>query len=196
MIGNLKLEAPHIWKLIRDQLIGNGGTPDGAGDAAGGIVRDAEKRYKAEKGDYWYRFWRADDPMVYTGGVAYTYSATYSTAAEEDLLALDNPITVSNAEAILSLGWYCELDLDQKGYLKIQKEGVVKSSIPARVVWRQQHPEHFYIDLDCVIKAWEGARVHYKIFNGFGHDMIGVVIPLLFRIASRSILNLEKSRTR
>ena len=43
IISKIKLEAPHIYQLIKNSLIGNGGVPDEDGDAVGGIVRDAER---------------------------------------------------------------------------------------------------------------------------------------------------------
>lgn len=190
MLGNLIFEAPHIWKLIRDQLIGNGGKPDKNGNALGGFVRQTEIKHNAQPGSYWYRFFKPTDPMI-TGGTAYTYDATFTTVTEEDLLALVI-VTVPTGEALASFGWICMVDLGRAGYLLVKKEGVVKSELPARVAYRQQNPEHYYIDLDTVIFGEENAKVNYIIRNGNPFDVTDVCIPILFRIASRAALNLEK----
>jgi len=191
LIGNLKLEAPHIWKLIRNELIGNDGVPDANGNAVGGIVREAEKRYNAEPGEYWYRFFRPDDPMI-TGGTAKLYAYSMTAVTEEDILAGGQPVVVQTAEAIISVGWYLDTDLDQKGYLLIKKETVDKILIPARIVWRQQNPNHYYVDLNNIITAFETARIRYITYNGFAWDLTAISIPLLFRIAPKAVLNLER----
>lgn len=190
MIGNLKKEVPRIWKLIRKELIGGDGTPEPDGSAKGGIVREAEERYNAGKGDYWYRFFKPTDTMI-TGGTAHTYSATMTGVTEEDILATANPVEVKTAEAIISFGWYCDTDLDQKGYVRALREENVLDVIPARWIWRQKKPDHYWIDLDMIIKEFENTRVYYKIYNGFAGDRTAICIPILFRIAPRATLGLE-----
>jgi len=191
LIGNLKLEAPHIWKLIRNELIGNNGVPGENGEALGGIVHEAEVKYNAEPGEYWYRFLRPDDPM-FTGGTKQVFAYAMVATTVNDIFAGGQPVVVQTAEAIISFGWYLDSDLDQKGYLLIQKETVDKILTPARIVWRQQNPDHYYIDLNNIIKAFETARVHYKIYNGFAWNVTAIALPLLFRIASKPVLNLER----
>ena len=191
MIGNLIFEAPHIWKLIRHQLIGNGGKPDALGNAVGGFVRETEVKHNAQVGSYWFRFFKPDDPMI-TGGTTKTYDAALTTATEENLLALGAVVTVPTGEAVASFGWICMVDLGRRGYLHIKKEGVLKSEIPARVVYRQQDPAHFYFDMDMVIFGQENAKLDFVIYNGNAFDVTDVCIPILFRIASRAALNLEK----
>ena len=191
MLGDLIFEAPHVWKLIRDQLIGNGGKPDANGNAAGGFVRDTELKHNAQTGTYWYRFFRPEDKMI-TGGTTKQYYATMTTVTEENILATANVVTVPTGEAAASFGWICMADLGRAGYLHVKKEGVIKSELPARIVYRQQNPSHYYVDLDTVIFGEENAKIDYVIYNGNAFDVSAIVIPILFRIASRAALNLEK----
>lgn len=191
MIADLIFEAPHIWKVIRNELIGNGGKPDANGDAVGGFVRTTEKKNNARKGEYWYRFFRPDDSMI-SGGTAQDYYAEFTTVTEESILATGSVVQVPTGEAVASFGWICNIDLDAGGYLLVKKEGVTKSEIPARIVWRQKDPKHYYVDLDTVIFGEENARIDYIAYNGYGSDRSGIVIPIMFRIASRAALNLEK----
>lgn len=191
MIGTLIFEAPHVWKLIRDQLIGNGGQPDENGDALGGFVRQTEIKNNAPKGTYWYRFIRPNDSVV--GSTQYQYDVTCTTSTAEHLFAIATVLQVPTGEATAYFGWYCDVDLGQNGYLRVLKENVEKSLIIGRLVWRQQNPRHYYFDLDHVIFAEENATVDYQAYNAFGSDRTGHVFPLLFRIASRAKLNLEKA---
>lgn len=191
MIGNLIFDAPHIWKLIRHQLIGNGGQPDANGNAVGGFVRQTEIKHNAQQGSYWYRFFKPDDSMI-SGGTAKTYDATLTSVTEENILATGAVVTVPTGEAMASFGWICMADLGRRGYLRVKKEGVVKSEVPARIVYRQQDPEHYYIDLDTVIFGEENAKIDFVIYNGNAFDVTDVVVPIMFRIASRAALNLEK----
>jgi len=117
-----------------------------------------------------------------------------TTVTEEHILANATgvPITVPTGEAAASFGWICMSDLGRAGYLHVKKEGVVKSELPARVVYRQQNPDHYYVDLDTVIFGEENAKIDYVIYNGNAFDVSAIVIPILFRIASRAALNLEK----
>lgn len=190
MIGTLIFEAPHMWKLIRELLIGNGGRPAGDGSALGGFVRDTEIKNKANPGTYWYRFFKPDDSMI-TGGSAQDYYATLTTVAEENILATGNVITVPTGEAAASFGWICLADLGKAGYLRVKKEGIVKSELIARVAYRQQNPDGYFFDLDTVMFGEENAKLDYIIYNGNPFDISAIVIPILFRIASRAALNLE-----
>lgn len=198
MIENLKFEAPHVWKLIRELLIGNKGRPDERGDAAGGYVHDAELKYNATPGEYWYRFIRPVDKMINDGSGAteHEYSYTYTTATEEDLFATDQELTVQTRESVVCFGWYCDVDLGKGGYLEIQEEGVPKVEVPARIVYRQKSPDFFYFDLDHIFQAYENANLSFKAYNSFGSDRDGMIVPLIYRIAPRSALNLEKVRYR
>lgn len=190
-ISDLLKEAPHVWKLIREQLIGNEGRPEsGTGYAADGIVRETEMKHNAPKGSYWYRFFRPDDSGI--GGTAKQYYATMTTVTEEHLLAGTTANTVPTGESWASFGWYCRADLGKAGYLVVKKENVAKSEIPARIVYRMKKPNHVYVDLDTYIVGHENASIDWIVYNGMGHDLSVVVIPLLFRIATRSALNLEQ----
>ncbi len=191
MLGNLIFEAPHIWKLIRHQLIGNRGKPDELGNAVGGFVRKTEVKHNAQQGSYWYRFFKADDPMI-NGGTTKTYDATLTTVTEENILATGNVVTVPTGEAMASFGWIIMVDLGRRGYLHVKKEGVTKSELPARIPYRQLNPAGYYVDLDTVIFGEENALVDFVIYNGNAFDVTDVAIPIMFRIASRAALNLEK----
>ena len=191
MLGDLIFEAPHIWKLIRDQLIGNGGKPDANGNALAGFVRDTEIKHNAQAGTYWYRFFRPEDPMI-NGGTTKQYYSTMTTVTEENILSTGNVVTVPTGEGAASFGWICMSDLGRAGYLHVKKEGVTKSELPARIVYRQQNPDHYYVDLDTVIFGEENAKMDYVIYNGNVFDVAAICVPILFRIASRASLNLEK----
>lgn len=191
-IGNYILEAPHLLKIIKNELIGNGGKPDRNGDAVGGYVRAAEIQYSAAKGAYWYRPMRTDDSFTgYT--TARTWSQTYTTVDAEELLAQGASQTVPTAESMVHFGWYCPLDLGRAGYLQVMKHGVVKEEIPARIVWRQQNPDHMYIDIDKVVHCVQNEVYRVAIYNGTPSDMVGQIMPIMFRIAPRAALNLEKA---
>jgi len=194
MLGTLIFEAPHVWKLIRDQLIGNGGVPDGEGNAVGGFVQDTERKNNAQSGDYWFRFFRPDDPMIdrSTIGSAQDYYAEFTITTEEEILASTFPITVSTGESVVIFGIICNFDLGKAGYIRIKKENVLKVEVPARVPWRQQNPPHYYVDLDTVIYGRENARINFIVYNATPSTMTGIVIPIMFRIATRAALNLER----
>jgi len=190
MIENLRKEAPDLYTLMKDVLIGNKGIPDPEGDAAGGIVRDVEIKYGEPKGSFWFRELRPDDNFV--GGTAHQYYATFTSATEEHLLAGSGANTVPTNEAVVIFGWYCDLDLGKNGYLLIKKHGVVKSEIPARIAWRQKSPNHYFLDIDHVITGTENDKIDFIIYNSNGFDVSGVVWPIGFRIAKRASLNLDK----
>lgn len=191
MIAPLMFEAPHVWKLIRNELIGNGGQPGKNGQALGGYVRQTEIKHNAEPGSYWYRFMRPEDPMI-SGGTAKQYYSTFTAVTEENILSTGADVTIPTGEAAASFGWICMVDLGEDGYLDVKKETVLKSRIPARLAWRQQNPEHYFVDLDTTIFAEANANIDFVTYNGNAGDRTGIVIPIMFRIATRSALNLER----
>jgi len=176
MIGDLMKEAPHVWNMIRDFMKN--------------IVSETERKHNATPGTYWYRFFRPDDNGI--GGTAKQYYATLTTVTEEHLLAATSQITVPTGEALASFGWICTYDLGKAGYLKVKVEGVEKDLLAARFVYRQQDPAHYYIDFDKIFVGHENAKLDYVIYNGMGHDLSAIVIPILFRVAPRPALNLDQ----
>lgn len=192
MIEDLLLTAPHILMGIKRKMIGGDGIPDNDGDAIAGLVKYAEKKYDGVKGEYWYRFMKPDDDFV--GGTSQDYYGTWTTATRMGIVgtAAATVNTVPTREMIVCFGWYCEVDLGYKGYLEIDKHTVDKSEIPARIVYRQQDPDHLFVDLDKIIYGVENEKFNFITFNGLGFDMAGIVYPILYRIAPRAALNLEK----
>lgn len=152
-------------------------------------VAEAERRYNASAGSYWYRFFRPDDAGL--GGTAKTYTATYSNGAEENFLALGSAITVPVANAYVIFGWYCDADFGVGGYLNIDKQGVEKMLVHARVPYQAQNPKYLYLDFDSVIVGWQQEILDFVAYNEFGADQICMCFPFMFRIASKSALNLE-----
>lgn len=152
-------------------------------------VAEAERRYNASAGSYWYRFFRPDDPAI--GGTIKTYTATYSTGAEENILATAATVTVPVSNAYVCFGWYNDADFGVGGYLNIDKQGVEKMLVHARVPYMNKNPKHLYIDFDSVIVGWQQEILDFVAFNEFGADQINMCFPFMFRIASKSALNLE-----
>ena len=152
-------------------------------------VRKTEAKAKAPPGSYWYREFLPDDPGI--GGTAKTYTATMSNTVEEHLLAQATAITVPTANAYVSFGWYLDADLGDGGYLRTEKNSVVKSETIARMVYNQKDPKHMYLDFDHIIFGQEQDLIGFKIYNGFGADQICMALPVMFRIASKGALNLE-----
>jgi len=168
-------EYPELMGIIKNQLIK--------------YVRHSEKKYNAQPGSYWYRFFRPDDPGL--GGTAKTYYATYSNGAEENLLALGAAITVPTANSYVTFGWYCDMDFTDAGYLRVKKQGVMKQELLARVPYESVSPKYLYLDFDMVIYAQQQEIIDFVAYNGFGADQIGFCFPFMFRIASKSALNLD-----
>ena len=191
MIQNLMFEAPHMLKLVKNELIGNNGVPEkGTGFAKEGYVRAAEQQYNVTRGSYWYRFVRPEDPFI--GGTTKTYHVTFTTVTEEQIFALGISFnTVPTAEMWVCFGWYCELDLGKAGYLHIKKHGVLKDEIPARIVFRQQRPDFLAINLDRVVFGVQNDELQFITYNGLASDRTGLCFPILYRIAPRAALNLE-----
>lgn len=148
-----------------------------------------ETKNGAPHGKYWYRFFQPDDPEI--GGTEHQYYATLTSGSEEHLLAQASDITVPTANAYVSYGWYCDVDLGATGYLLVKKQTVTKDELPGRIPYEAKNPQHLYLDFDHVVFSEEQDEVDYVIYNNFGDDQIGIVIPFMFRIASKSALNLE-----
>ena len=153
------------------------------------ICREAERRYNAPAGSYWYRFFRPDDNGL--GGTTKVWKATYTTGAEENFLALGSAITVPDGNGYAIFGWYVDADMGDAGYLRIKVQDVIKSEILARVVYEVKNPKHFYTDFDNVIVAWNQSKLDPIVYNSFGADQICMAFPIMFRIATKAALNLE-----
>lgn len=153
------------------------------------VVQEAERRYSSPPGSYWYRFFRPDDNGI--GGTANVWKSTMTSAAEEHLLAVATALTVPDANAYVSFGWYCDADLGVGGYLRALKQDVVKSEIPARAVYDVDNPRYLYLDFDNVIVGYNQEKLDFITYNGFGADQICFCFPFMFRIATKSALNLE-----
>ena len=153
------------------------------------VCKEAERRYNTKPGSYWYRFFRPDDNGI--GGTANTWKATMTSAVEEHLLAQATAITVPDANAYVSFGWYLDADLGYSGYLRVLKQDVIKQEIPARAVYEVQNPKHLYLDFDNIIVGVNQEKLDFIIYNGFGADQICFAFPFMFRIATKSALNLE-----
>jgi len=156
-------------------------------------VRIIERKAKAPAGSYWYRAFRPNDPEI--GGTQRVYTATMTNGAEEHLLAQSSSITVPAANGYVSFGWYIDADFGVGGYVNAKKNTVVKSEIMARLIYEQKDPDHLYLDLDHVIFGKEQDVIDFIFYNAFGADQVCMALPMMFRIASRSSLNLELQNT-
>lgn len=178
MLAMLLNDYPELMYVIKKKLLY--------------FVAKAEKKYNADPGDYWYRFWRADDPSI--AKTADVYYGTFGNGVEDHLLGdgiLDAGFTVKAGNCFASFGWYLDFDPGDGGYLLIKKQNVVKSSLPARKVYEQKNPKHLYLDFDHVIYSEQQELVDYICYNDFGADQIGLAMPFMFRIATKASLNLE-----
>lgn len=152
-------------------------------------VAEAERRYNSSPGSYWYRFFRPNDPGIARTALTYTY--TYTTANEEQLLQGAAVLTVPVSNAYVIFGWYNDADYGVGGYLRITKQGVNKSLVHARVPYLSKNPKYLYIDFDAVIVGWQQEVLDIICYNEFGADQVNMCFPFMFRIASKSALNLE-----
>ncbi|KKN90774.1 hypothetical protein LCGC14_0223570 [marine sediment metagenome] len=152
-------------------------------------VAEAERRYNSSAGSYWYRFLRPNDPAI--GGTDKVYTATYTNTAEENIFASAATITVPVSNAYVIFGWYNDADFGVGGYLKVEKQGVEKSLIHARLPYQNANPKYLYLDFDHVIVGWQQEILDPIAYNEFGADQICMCFPFMFRIASKSALNLE-----
>lgn len=152
-------------------------------------VRVAEEKYNATPNSYWYRFFRPNDAGI--GGTEYQYYATMTDSDEEHLLAQSSAITVPVANAYVSFGFYIDADFGKGGYVQVEKQGVTKFEIPARKIYLQDDPQHLYIDFDHVVSGFQQEKLDFIFYNEFGADQICFAFPFMFRIASKSALNLE-----
>lgn len=153
------------------------------------MVAEAERRYNAPAGSYHYRFFRPDDPGI--GGTEKIYWQDRTNADAEELISGGSALTVPVSNAYAIFGWYIDADFGNDGYLQIDKQGVNKSEIPARTVYLMKNPKHLYIDFDAVIVGFQQEKIEFWIYNGFGADQKCLSFPFMFRIASKSALNLE-----
>lgn len=175
MLSILLNEFPELMGIIKSQLIK--------------YVAYAEKKYNATQGSYWYRFFRPEDSGL--GGTTKVYYATFNNGAEENFLALGAAITVPTANAYVSFGWYCDMDFTDAGYLRVKKQNIIKSEILARAPYESVSPKYLYLDFDGIIFGQQQESLDFIAYNGFGADQIGFCWPFMFRIASKSALNLE-----
>ena len=154
-----------------------------------GYVAEAERRYNSSVGSYWYRFFRPNDAGL--GGTNKVYTATYSNGAEENFFALGSALTIPVSNAYVTFGWYVDADFGHGGYLQVKKQGVVKSEILALKPYQNDNPKYLYLDFDAVIVGWQQEVLDFVAYNAFGADQICMCFPFMFRIASKSALNLE-----
>lgn len=175
MLSMLLNKYPELMGILKTQLLR--------------YVGHSEKKYNATPGSYWYRFFRPDDSGL--GGTAKIYYATFTSATEENFMALGSAITVPTANSFVSFGWYCDVDLGDSGYLHVKKQNVLKSELLARVPYESKNPRYLYLDFDNIIYVQQQELIDFVVYNGFGADQIGMVFPFMFRIASKSALNLE-----
>lgn len=152
-------------------------------------VAEAERRYNSSVGSYWYRFLRPDDAGIAQTIHLYTY--TYSNGAAEHLLEMAAPLTVPVSNAYVSFGWYVDADFGNGGYLQVKKQGVVKSEILALKPYLNENPKYLYLDFDSIVVGWQQEILDFIAWNAFGADQICMCFPFMFRIASKSALNLE-----
>ena len=152
-------------------------------------VAEAERRYNYSAGSFWYRFVKPNDPAI--GATDKLYSYTFSNTAEENIFQSAATVTVPVSNAYISFGWYCDADYGVGGYLRVTKQGVEKSLIHARVPYHAVNPKYLYIDFDAVIVGWQQEILDFLAYNEFGADQIHMCFPFMFRIASKSALNLE-----
>lgn len=176
MLSLLINQYPEIMNIIKSYLIR--------------IVRESERRYNAPVGSYWYRFFRMDDSIL-SGGTAKTWEQTFTSSDEEEIIAGTAAIPVPVSMTVAVFGWYLEFDPDAAGYIRIAKNGVNKWEIPARIVYEQQNPKHLYIDFDSVIVAYQQDKLDMYTYQETGVAQIGLSLPFMFLIASKSKLNLE-----
>lgn len=153
-------------------------------------VRITERKARAEPGTYWYRPFRPDDPGI--GGTANTFFATFTASTREHLLAQATALTVPTANAYVSFGWYIDFDPGNGGYVEALKQNVIKSQLPARMIYQSPEPAHMYLDFDHVIFGEEQDLIDFIVYQAHdtGNDQIGFALPIMFRIGSRSALNL------
>lgn len=156
------------------------------------VVAECERRYKADPGTYWYRFFRPTDDEI--GGTAKKYYGTFTNATAEYLLANNGAgaaFNVPTANAYVSFGWYCDCDLGYGGYFLVEKQDVVKHELLAQTVYNMENPKHLYLDFDSVIVGFQQEKLAFKTMNNFGADQKGLIFPFLFRVATKSALNLQ-----
>ena len=154
-------------------------------------VAEAERKYNAEPGSYWYRFIRPDDAGVGAANKEKIYWWTASNGASEHLMEAATPMTVPVANAYACFGWYLDADFGDGGYLQIKKQNVVKWEIPARAVYLQENPKHLYIDFDSVIVGYQQELMDFISWNESGAAQKCLCMPFMFRIASKAALNLD-----
>ena len=154
------------------------------------IVAEAERRYNAPAGSYWYRFFRFTDPGI-TGGTTLVYTDTRTTSDAEEIVSGQSALTVPVSNAYAVFGWYLDADFGNDGYVQIQKQGVTKQELHARAIYLQKNPKHLYIDFDNIIVGYQQEILAFWIYNQFGADQICMCFPFMFRIASKAALNLD-----
>lgn len=130
------------------------------------------------------RLLRPDDQVI--GGTAETYSATYTNATDEYLLALAAPERVPIGQGVLSLGWYTTLDFGGDGILQVDLEGIKRQEVMAQFAYQNDH--NIYVEPQQVVFAKENDKVAWIIYNASGVDLTGVVFPFGFLVGPRKQL--------
>jgi hypothetical protein len=169
-------QYPEIMNIIKGYLVR--------------IVRESERRYNAPVGSYWYRFFKMDDTIL-SGGTARTWEQTFTTTDEEEIIAGTAAIAVPVSMTVAVFGWYCDFDPFAAGYARIAKNGVTKWEIPLRIVYDQRNPRHLYIDFDSVVVGYQQDKLDIYTYQETGGNQIGLSLPFMFVIASKSKLNLD-----
>lgn len=179
IFGMLQNKYPHIISLMKEQLEN--------------YVRRTEDKARATSGSYWYRFFEPGDPTsTGTLGTAQTWYSTFEYQTREHMLAAAAAITVPTGNAYVYFGWYLDFEPGTGGYVEALKQDVVKSLIPARLIYDAEEPRHVYLDFDHVIFGQENEIIDFIIYQDHvsAASQIGLGFPLLFRIASYEALGL------
>jgi len=152
-------------------------------------TRYCEDKYRCQKYEMGFRFFKPDDPGISMTCNQYDY--TYTTVTEKNLLSQSRPMTVPYRDAYVYLGWYCNTSLGKGGYLKFHKHHVTKNCIDADVVYLQQNPEHYFFDVNHITLLMEMDVAGFITYNANDYDVHGKIYPILYRIATKAALNLE-----
>lgn len=158
-------------------------------------VIETEIRANQTKGSFGFRPIRLDDVGINGSTWENTYEPKMSNSVG-DIGESRQLLSVPASNAWVYFGWFTDTDLGINSDFSFYHEGVLKSKISSTFVYNCENPAHTFIDIQNIISIRENSRIEFRVYNDNKNIITANVIPILYRIAHLSALNLFKKSDR
>lgn len=141
-----------------------------------------------------FRFFRPDD--TFSGATMDQWEYVYSNNQKEHLFTNSSVITVPPRMSIVYLGWFCNQHIGKEGYLRVWANGITKRTILSDIVFNNQHPEHYYFDMQHIQMFKENEHVDFITFNSLEFDVKAKIYPIIYLIGyKKALLDIDIGET-